>query len=431
MAHHTENTERLEIENGQLVRIVTAAYKDYYLDILKEYEDGTMYSRNLEWSSMAGWLVSFPGERIRYRYSSGSFVKELEDWYRLRCECSMWSGNRIPFSKESIIKERPDLKYFFKKYQKQTSYKELLALVRQYKKYPNIESLIEKGLYKLALNTNLQKLSKPKLNQVISFIKDNECFGNNTMLKDIQFCIKNQIKYVDLDLGKYAAGDKELFNYLRRKNIDYHYYDDYISMCKRVGHNLDDPYWKFPNDLVKAHNRVMEEVKNVQMLNSKLKYDMLNEVLKDFYQYNAKINGFDVFVTADTDIIQKQCDVLYQCLIRNDYINKEIMQENILVFFWKDGNPVATAEVFYDGKIGQFYGDERDRSKCEATPELKAALDIWLSKAVLKKRHISKKIKYYKGFYDKKGNTFIGFKDFKFEIGKLMKQTLMMIRLQL
>lgn len=65
--------------------------------------------------------------------------------------------------------------------------------------------------------------------------------------------------------------------------------------------------------------------------------------------------------------------------------------KKILVFFWKDNQPVATAEVFYDGRIGQFYGDERDRTKCEATPELKNILNIWLSKAKLKKRKVSKK----------------------------------------
>ncbi len=145
---------------------------------------------------------------------------------------------------------------------------------------------------------------------------------------------------------------------------------------------------------------------------------MLNEVLKDLYKYNTTINGYEVFVTADINIIKKQCDVLYQCLIRNDYIYKEIMQENILVFFWKDGQPVATAEVFYNGKIGQFYGDERDRKICEASAELKEILNIWLSQVVLKKRRVSKSHKYYKGFYSKDGNTFIGYNDFKFEIGK-------------
>lgn len=418
MAHHTENTERLELENGQLVRIVTATYKDFYLDVLKEYEDGTFYARNLEWSYMAGWLVSFPGEKVRHRYTTGSYIQKLEDWFELRCECSMWSGNRIPFNKDLLIEERPDLKYFFKKYKNDCCYKTMLALIRMYKIHPNIEALIEKGLYNLALNKTFQRLSKPLLTKTINFIKNTDSLNQHTKLNDILLCVKNNIEFNRLSLFKSVGKDKEVFNYLKNKTLDAFYYNDYISMCKKVGHDTEDPYWKFPNDLFKAHNKVMEEVKNVQKLNSKLKYDMLNEVLKDFYQYNAKINGFDVFVTADIDIIQKQCDVLYQCLIRNDYIHKEIMQENILVFFWKDGNPVATAEVFYNGKIGQFYGDERDRSKCEATPELKAALNVWLSKAVIKKRHLSKKIKYYKGFYDKKGNTFIGHKDFKFEIGK-------------
>lgn len=419
MAHHTENTERIKIENGQLVRIVTATYKDYSLDVLKEYEDGNMYARNLEFSNMAGWLVTFPGEKVRYRYGMGSYIQKLEDWWQLCCECNMNIANQVSFNANLIIQEKPDLKYFFKKYNGNISYKKLFSLIRQYKKYPAIETLIEKGLYQIALNNSLWRLSKTKLNQVINFIKINDGFNENTMLKDILCCIKHKIKYTELGTFNYVAGDMELFNYLCRKNINWSYYNDYISMCRKVGHDTTDSYWKYPNDITKAHNKVMEECKNVEKLNNKLKYDMLNEVLKDLYQYNAKINGFDVFVTANVEIIQKQCDVLYQCLIRNDYIYKEIMQENILVFFWKDGNPVATAEIFYNGTIGQFYGDERDRSKCEATSELKAALNVWLSKAKLKKRQVSKKIKYYKGFYNKVEDTFFAFNGFEFKLGQI------------
>lgn len=215
------------------------------------------------------------------------------------------------------------------------------------------------------------------------------------------------------DIGKYLYKQNHKVSYQ-----EVSYYTDYLEMAYKVGHDLNDAYWRYPNNLNKAHNKVMEEMQNIQKLNNKLKYDMLNEVLKDFYKYNTTINGYEVFVTSDINVIKKQCDVLYQCLITKDYIHKEIMQEDILVFFWKDGKPVATAEVFYNGKIGQFYGDERDRKKCEASAELKEILNIWLSQVVLKKRRVSKSHKYYKGFYSKDGNTFIGYNDFKFEIGK-------------
>lgn len=418
MAHNTKNTESLIIENGQLVRIVNARFKDYSLDVLKEYEDGTIYTRNVVYSFYGYHLVNFPGEKIKpryYSYNPSPYIQKLEDWQK--DNCNMYCESKIPFDKEYLISKRPDLKYFFRKLNIVPSYCEILKLIRHYKKYPNIETLIEKGLYKLALNTNLQKLSKPKLNQVINFIKNNE-LEQDTMLKDILFCVKNNIDFADKNKFIYSNGDFELFNYLKRKEIDISYYNDYKSMCNKAGHDINDPYWKYPNDIVKAHNKVMEECENISKLNSKLKYDMLNEVLKDLYKYNSKINGYDVFVSADINIIQKQCDVLYQCLIRNDYIYKEIMQENILVFFWKDGNPIATAEVFYDGKVGQFYGDERDRTNCQASQELREILNIWLSKTKLKKRKVSKKITYYKGFYEKKDDTFIGFNNYEFKIGQ-------------
>ncbi len=273
----------------------------------------------------------------------------------------------------------------------------------------------EKGLTNYSYNFYAGYYNKygPNLDYMDLYIKIDD-------VKKQLFTERTSWNYTGSNKEKFLKGFKaeEVAKYLLKQGCEFSYYMDYLEMCYKVGHDLTDEYWRHPNDIAKAHNKVMEEVENVQKLNSKLRYDMLNEVLKDLYQYNSQINGFDVFVTSDINVIQKQCDVLYQCLIRNDYIYKEIMQENILVFFWKDGNPVATAEVFYNGKVGQFYCDERDRSKCEATPDLRAALDIWLQTAVLKKRRVSKKIKYYKGFYDKKGDTFIGFNNFEFQIGQ-------------
>ena len=125
----------------------------------------------------------------------------------------------------------------------------------------------------------------------------------------------------------------------------------------------------------------MAEYDNVKKLNSKLKYDYLKEVLVGMEKEPMKIGGYDVFITSDIEKIKKQCDTLYQCLIRNDYIGKVIQQEEILVFFWKDGEPKYTAEVFYNGKVGQFYGDERDnahdaKSKILGNPALVEVVEL-------------------------------------------------------
>ena len=212
---------------------------------------------------------------------------------------------------------------------------------------------------------------------------------------------------------------RELSLYLTRKGIEFRFYKDYYDLCIRVGHDMRDQYWMYPNDFHKANQKVMAEYDNVKKLNSKLKYDYLKEVLVGMEKEPMKIGGYDVFITSDIEKIKKQCDTLYQCLIRNDYIGKVIQQEEILVFFWKDGEPKYTAEVFYNGKVGQFYGDERDRTTCQAPEEMRTYLAEFLKTIKLTKRKVETKVKYFKGFYSKKDDgTFVGYNNFEFVIGK-------------
>lgn len=214
-----------------------------------------------------------------------------------------------------------------------------------------------------------------------------------------------------------------LYHYLNRHPIDYSRYCDYLDMAERVGHNLNEEYWLFPNDPNKAHDKVMEEVKNVREMNNQLKGDYLHEVVVDLMKFNAKVNGYDIFITDNLDIIQKQCDDLYQCLIRNNYVTKVLMQEEILVFIWKDGKPLATAEVFYNKQVGQFYGDERGHSNggsCKPTKDVETAFYKWLETFKPVKRKAERQIKYYKGFYSKREDgTFVGYGDFEFKIGNV------------
>ena len=167
----------------------------------------------------------------------------------------------------------------------------------------------------------------------------------------------------------------------------------------------------------------MEELKNVRETASKLKGEYLKAVVKPMLKYNANINGYDIFIPDDIETIQKQCDVLYQCLIRNGYVEKVLMQDEILAFIWKDGKPVATAEIFYNGKLGQFYGDERGHARgesCLPSEECQAAFNEWFKKfKPIKEKAPKRNIHYYKGFYHKLSDTqFKGWNDFKFEIGK-------------
>lgn len=66
--HKCTFCDRIEIENGQLVRVVTAfpvanKLKDKRLDVYKETESGECFCRNLYYSSVGGYYIAFPGEK--------------------------------------------------------------------------------------------------------------------------------------------------------------------------------------------------------------------------------------------------------------------------------------------------------------------------------------------------------------------------------
>lgn len=258
----------------------------------------------------------------------------------------------------------------------------------------------------------------------IEYEKKVENVRNYIKADNLSYAANNRYYYSVTRRMHYKLNSKDseaISKYIEKQKIDINFYHDYLNLCLELGHNLEDEYWLYPNDFHKQHQKVLKQHEAVKLLNSKLKYDYLHEVLKDL-EIRHTISGYDVFITSDLETIKKQCDVLYQCLIRNDYISKEIQQEEVLVFFWKDGEPKYTAEVFYDGKVGQFYGDERDRNSCQAPDELREILKEYLSRINLKKRKFKIKKKYYKGFYDKnEDGTFVGYNHFIFEVGKTYK----------
>lgn len=424
MGHKCEFKERVEMLENKPCRIVRAYYKEYEEDIIREYIDGNSeVSSHIYDSYVCGWLVEFTGETNRVY--GRTYKVEEPCWSDINKDYlpNVFINDSQKVDMEMLINYDNSLKYLLNKIDKNISASVLFNIIQQYRKYPNIETLCEKGLYRLALNTNLQRLGKKKLSQVINFIKDNEGINNHTKLIDIQRCIKNNIRYEDYDRFLYAKGDLELFKYLKNKKVDIEYYKDYISMCKKVGHNIEDDYWKYPNDIYKAHDKVMEQIKNTELSNGNIREGLLKEVTKNMSKYDSIVDGYRIFIPNKIDDIKKQCDVLYQCLLRNNYVNKMINQEEVLVFIWKDNIPVATAQVFYDTKeVGQFYGDERGHNKgldCKPPQEVENAFYKWLKNVEIKKRNFVHKKKYYKGFMKKDGEAFVGFNDYHFKIGKI------------
>lgn len=435
MAHRCGYYGRIEIENGCTYRIIRAEYGTnpetqevkYSLDVFREcLETGLCQARNVKLAYIGGWLVDFPGERVKIPYSNQRKTMELEEWWEIENYGGFsYSQNEMAIEevKDKILQQHPNLKYLMKKLNIDIDfqYSKLFEIIRTYWKHPECETLMQVGFYKLALNESLYKLSKSKLKQVLQCVQamiKRDKVNYDLSLKDVQIYMKHHKEEMTFDewYTYYCWNDKfskcamtfdyTTFKYCMRKDISKYEYRDYLEMTLKVGHNIEDPYWKYPNDFRKFHDKVMEQQKALEISKYGIQQDFLQVILEPMLKFNKQINGYDVFMSTDAKEWQLTCDTLYQCLLRNGYMKKVIMQETLIVFIWKDGIPQATAEINYKKQIEQFYGDESGHSRgesCAPSEEVEAVLNEWLKEFKPKKSKFNftnTKKKYYKGFND-------------------------------
>ena len=385
--------------------------------------------RNLWNSQMAGWRCAFPGEMCRYYYYCGPIEMDEFAWEEAS-EVKNVIG-KIVDSETNDIDAYLACKYpyILKKYKEASklSPNDLFRVLEQYDKSSSIESLLQLGMINVAKDKRLLKLTKEKKSQILHLIKQTSSrrILENITLTQIFRAIKLKCSLTQIFLLDYLkAKDLNELRYFVKHGMDKSdakksLYNDYIRMAIKAGHNLDDDYWRYPNDIQKAHDKVMLELKFIDEFDNHVKY---NDSLETLYGKLAKKNYYEndkykIFIPTKVKDIQKQCDVLYQCLIRSDYIQQMIDKKFLLFFIWtKDDKPVATAQVFWDKTIGQFYGDERDRNNCKPSEEINKLFNTYLESAVIKKPTTTiTRMHYFKGFAD-------GFKSIfgdPYEIGKV------------
>ena len=317
MGHHCTYTCRFEIEEKDLVRITTAHWKNKQLDVYKEYllQDKCV-SRNLYFSTMGGWLVTFPGEKCNYYYYNYfGYKQELDDWEKekkIECMAAGEYNQKLIEVKCMLTVIDPSLYYFCKKLDSSFSYPQLFELVRTYKAHPECETLIQYGFYNLALNKSLYRLSKTKIKDVlkaVSCLKDNT-YANKLTLNLIQkynLHFKNDIPnfkdwfmwYV-VDMNSFKWGrpiEYEDWKWIHNRvenskgkiQITNNEFLDYLEMAKSLGHDITDPYWRRPNDFRKMHDKVMEQIRAVSASKLALQQEFLKVVCKSMVKQNKVI----------------------------------------------------------------------------------------------------------------------------------------------
>lgn len=419
MGHKCSYSDKLiwDKTKNQFFRLITAYYKDKSLDVAKVYEDGTIYARNLTFSYIGGYCVDFPGEIVKYRYSSEKHVVEEELFEKIWWKFGLWVG-KSNIDKEYIIKNDSSLKYLISKFNG-TKNDVLLQIIAAYRMHPEIEPLVEKGQYKLSVDKRLHKLTKEKKAQVINFVKDNLYCTEDMDLNKIFTCIKNNIKYKFYDTLKLCNGDKELLKYLIKQDKQYSFYNDYKKMAIKAGHSFNQEYWKFPKSLEMAHDKVLKECQNIDTALDIILNEQFEIVAKKLKNQEQIINGNHYYIVQNHHDFVEQANALKQCLISSGYMKKFIEQKSILIFI-KDVNfkPIGTVEIDYNKKILQAYGNEADRNNCKLPAEIMENVKKYVSHLKICKHKFTFKLPkncYFKGLYiDDKS-----FNGVQFEEGKV------------
>ena len=392
--HFCDYFDRLEIENGELVRILTARakakkMKGRELDVFKEYESGKTVCRNVYYGSMGGYRVAFPKEMTSlYREGYCPFEQKLEKYGECRIPAFQWYSRDLnDKEKELICSLYPDFKYVLKKYQ--GSIVGTLALLRIWKEHKEVEYVLAGGFKYLAFNKSFWKMTEQKRKEVAMFIKKNPEYQHKP-LTTIQTIIKYNLSKQDLEEYEMFCDSNgkvryDVFRYLEKCGLDDYngvqLYHDYWNLLKQTPHSKTENYWRYPKNLAQKHQILLKEVEQINALKEKEKLEKKQELyfkaVKKLLKYKLEVDGYTVYIPETVEDISFQAKILNQCLISNDYISRVINKRCVLVFIRKNGCPVATAELFKGNKIGQFYCNQSKKNYLPSK-KIKDVMNKWI-----------------------------------------------------
>lgn len=383
MCNNFTRTERIIVEDGKLWRYM---YANGFL-VARCCEDGTQLSRNIDYCGMFGWRFAEPGRK--YTDYSGTYTAVADEWgkYTPRLD-NFCYGVPMQQFQEKILEVYPGFRWIMQKADYTTS--QLFKAISIWKKYPReMETLCSIGFSETALNGSFYR-SRERKELTREFSRHPE--WKYLKLQDIQLMRKYGVgidaveRYRSEVCRKYAYVNFDEWRYLHGQDAGARYYNDYKEMVVKAGHDLNDPYWKYPKNLERQHNKVLRECRRIDRLrdeerNRKIMEDY-TKAIKKFIGKNIEIGKYAVRIPETVKEFERQAKALNQCLMSCDYMTKVSSGKCIIVMVYKGGKPYATCELLKlkgKFKVGQFYGDEGNIDY-KAKPDAVEAFNKWAEK---------------------------------------------------
>ena len=390
--------DRIEVEDGQLVRIVNARWAtkktEGNIDVYKVYEDGHELVRNLNYNYYGFYYL---------------YTAEVEEWSEPIMTLNSFKKNRsmaITDEEIELVKSRhPGFKWLLDKvvavYKDTLSRAKMWEFMEAWKRWPECERLFNGGYEKLCLSTPFAKAPYKKQHKMFEFLQSHPEVKDPGW-SELNYIMQKSITQEEYWLCRNLQVGIEEYRYLCKQRTAKHsdlyslkrLYRDYINMAENNKHDVKDDYWKWPKNLCKAHAKVMTEyyaiIEAERLARAKElrreereKKKKFVAIAKKFAKSTARFDGLKAYVPQDIRTVNEQANALHQCLMSADYIGTMADRECLLLFIADNaGNPVATAEITPQGKVAKFYANQADfdSDKMKPSDAAQKALDMWVYK---------------------------------------------------
>ena len=390
----------LDKKKNEIVRIINARSNQKIIpglkkgeqtnfDCYKEYETSTDVCRNL-YRNFYNYLgVEFPKETV-YNYRTKRHVRRGYDaWDEVCCNVNI----DTPFypterEKKIICDKYPAFRYVLNKWCGTRS--QTMKVLKVWKEHPEVELPLSLGYYDIIFCKSFYSMKKEDLKKCYKYMNENRQL--NLSVTDLKTIIKYGEEIADMSFRaksimgrRVKIGDAKWVVNLYDKYYENNSwglrndYKNYKDLCIYFDKDMKDEYWAHPKNLKERLEELRTQRENIRMLEEtvKLKKKMARytRAIKRFEGWDRTIDGYNIIIPKTVEQWQKQASVLHQCIVRLNYMD-HVNKNSVLFFILKGDTPIATCEVtnLLEKKIGQFYGDEFDRSNCLPTPEVRNAM---------------------------------------------------------
>lgn len=309
---------------------------------------------------------------------------------RQMCPYTLVAAELYPGSYAAM--EKTCLKYSaLKEYVESKNYRcRVIDYLKKYKEYPNIELPVKLGygeyiwydVVDLTAKTltDFFKITKDRISQIrksgeqvylkkLQIFQAEKQYGVKFTEEQVRFCLATGFSaYEVLNLmsmqkfmnrvKRYQKGESTL----SLSNVTYRY-ADYLLNAQQLGYDMTDSIKLFPNDLDRAHERMVEELyrdkqaKRDNEVNER--YAHISKMYPKLYKYYGyKDDQYLIRPARMASEITAEGRTLHHCVGGDSYLNKHNTGKSFILFLRKKGQeeiPYITIEI-NDLRIVQWYG---------------------------------------------------------------------------